>query len=182
MEFGHRLDWMISEVFSNLIHSMTVIWGNHNHPHKTDKATQHVKDGHPTVSACAISRAGGGRTRSSPLACALRAGPAQWQRSLLGGGGKKALPRPCPFLSPSLCPRARTSRAAVPLLRRRPSKRVVPPPLRGNGGVRPIRGSPPPPAGLGRDHSGRGGRRGRMAAMCSPGLRLGRDWRRDGTV
>lgn len=80
------------------------------------------------------------------LAFALRAGPAQWQRSLLRGGGKKALPKPCLFLSPSLCPRERTSRAAVPLRRRRPSKRAVPPPLRGNGGVRPIRASPPPPA------------------------------------
>lgn len=105
---------------------MTV--GNHTHPNMHNEAPQHARDGHPALCACATGRAGGGHTRGSPLACALPAGPAQWQRSLLRGGGKKALPRLRPFLSPPLCPRERTSQARVPRRRRRPSKRAVRPP------------------------------------------------------
>lgn len=146
---------------------MTV--GNHTHPNMHNEAPQHARDGHPALCACATGRAGGGHTRGSPLACALPAGPAQWQRSLLRGGGKKALPRLRPFLSAPLCRRERTSQARVPRRRRRPSKRAVRPPrLRGSGGVRPTRVSPPPPVGLGRDHSGRGGRTGEWRPCALP--------------
>ncbi|KAK2517875.1 Rplp2 [Columba livia] len=50
------------------------------------------------------SRGSSSKVRSSPLACPLVPDLAQWQRVLLRGDGKKALPTYCPFLFAAALP------------------------------------------------------------------------------